>query len=196
MALAQENPERFPTTYADISSFPEGERWELFQGVPFAMSPAPSRRHQEVVWELARQIANFLKGHPCRGFTAPFDVRLPEADEDDDEIATVVQPDISVVCDERKLDDRGCRGAPDWVIEVVSPRTASNDYIRKVEIYERHGVREYWIVHPVDRVLVLRALGEEGRYGIPEYRAGKGTLRPSVIPEMEIDLDGLFGEIE
>jgi Uma2 family endonuclease len=194
MALARKTVESASMTYEDLIQLPGEERRELFFGVPFAMAPAPSRRHQEVAWELARQIGNFLRGRPCRGFAAPFDVRLPEAGESDEETSTVVQPDISVVCDEAKLDDRGCRGAPDWIVEVVSPRTASNDYIRKVEIYERHGVREYWIVHPVDRVLILRTLDETGRYGIPEYCSGNGRLGPRIFPELELDMDAVFGE--
>jgi Uma2 family endonuclease len=194
MAQAEQQLDSFPTTYGDLARFPDDERWELFSGVPVAMSPAPSRRHQEVVWELARQIGNFLRERSCQGFVAPFDVRLPEAKEHDDDIATVVQPDIAVICDPAKLDDRGCRGAPDWIIEVISPNTATNDYIRKVELYERHGVREYWIVHPIDQVLIIRALEETGRYGFPVYHPGSGRCSPQIFPDLELDLDVLFGE--
>jgi Uma2 family endonuclease len=192
MAHPEPKVDGFPTTYGDLAHFPEDQRWELFSGVPRAMSPAPSRRHQEVVWELARQIGNFLREHSCQGFVAPFDVRLPEKNEHDDEITTVVQPDIAVICDAAKLDDRGCRGAPDWIIEVVSPNTASNDYIRKVDIYQNHGVREYWIVHPIDQVLILRAMGEAGRYGAPVYHPGSGRCSPRMFPDWEVDLDALF----
>ena len=193
MGHAEKSIEAFPTTYGDLADFPEDERWEIFSGEPFAMSPAPSRRHQEVVWELARQIGNFLRERSCQGFVAPFDVRLPEANEHDDDIATVVQPDIAVICDPAKLDDRGCRGAPDWIIEVISPNTATNDYIRKVELYERHGVREYWIVHPTDQVLIIRVLEENGRYGFPAYHPGNGRCSPRSFPDLELDLDVLFG---
>jgi Uma2 family endonuclease len=91
---------------------------------------------------------------PCQVYAAPFDVRLPEEDEADERIATVVQPDITVVCDPSRLDDKGCRGAPDWIVEIVSPSSVSMDYIRKLALYEKHGVREYWIVHPVDGIVM------------------------------------------
>ncbi|MFW6240869.1 MAG: Uma2 family endonuclease [Thermodesulfobacteriota bacterium] len=193
MGPAEKSIEAFPTTYGDLADFPEGERWEIFSGEPFAMSPAPSRRHQEVAGELFRQIANALVGKECRPYVAPFDVRLPEENEEDDDATNVVQPDIAVICDPGKLDDRGCRGAPDWIIEVISPNTATNDYIRKVELYERHGVREYWIVHPIDQVLILRAMEETGRYGFPVYHPGSGRCSPRIFPGLELDLDGLFG---
>ena len=94
----------------------------------------------------------------ARYLSAPFDVRLPEGDEADDEIITVVQPDISVICDPAKLDNRGCRGAPDFIIEILSPATAGKDQIQKVALYEKHGVKEYWLVHPGDRLITVRLL--------------------------------------
>jgi len=112
-------------TYADYCRWPEGVRYELVEGMAYAMSPAPSPRHQELVGALYRQIADALEGKPCRAYLAPFDVRLPRGDEADDAIVSVVQPDLSVICDRSKIDERGCRGAPDWVIEVLSPSTAA-----------------------------------------------------------------------
>jgi Uma2 family endonuclease len=112
---------------------------------------------------------------------APFDVRLAEADEADDEISTVVQPDILVVCDPDKLDDRGCRGAPDWVIEVISPGSAAHDRIRKLALYEHHGVREYWIVHPIDRILTIYEL-QDDEYGKPTEYELTGTTQASTLP--------------
>ena|SRR5680860_49944 len=173
-------------TYRDYCAWPDDERWELIDGQAYNMSPAPTRRHQDVVVELSRQIANFLRDHPCRVYTAPFDVRLPRASEADNEVDTVVQPDISVICDSRKLDDAGCRGTPDWIIEVLSPGTAVKDQIRKRELYQRHGVREYWLVHPVDRVLTIYQL-EGTEYGKPEIRATEGITSTGVIGELEID---------
>lgn len=149
--VQQSQTQRF--TYADYRRWPSDERWELIDGEAFNMSPAPSRRHQEVVGEIFRQTANFLQGKPCRAYVAPFDVRLPQADEADDQTRTVVQPDIAVICDFAKLDDQGCRGAPDWVVEVISPLTAAKDHIKKRALYERHGVKEYWLVHPLDCVV-------------------------------------------
>ena len=141
-------------TYADYCRWPDDERWELIEGMAYRMV-TPGLVHQAVVGELFLQIANYLRGKPCRPFIAPFDVRLPRGNEADEEVTTVVQPDISVICDPDKLDDRGCRGAPDWVIEVLSPNTAAKDQIQKLAAYEQAGVREVWLVHPTDRVVIV-----------------------------------------
>jgi Putative restriction endonuclease len=109
--LALKREERF--TYGDYLTWDDGERWELIDGVPYNMSPAPTVRHQAISRELLTEFALHLRGKPCQVFAAPFDVRLPEADESDDLVETVVQPDLSVVCDKKKLDDAGCRGAPE-----------------------------------------------------------------------------------
>ena len=175
-------------TYGEYRRWPEEARYELIDGVAYAMAPAPSRRHQEVLLELARQVANALEGHPCRPFIAPFDVRLPRAGEADAEIDTVVQPDLSVVCDPAKLDDLGCRGAPDWIVEVLSPTTASHDHILKRAVYERAGVREYWLVHPVDRIVTVYRL-DGARFGVPEVCELIGRQSVGVLPQIEIDWD-------
>jgi Uma2 family endonuclease len=150
------------------------------------MAPAPNRRHQEVVGELFRQIADALEGTPCRPYIAPFDVRLPRGDEADEAIDTVVQPDISVICGKERLDERGCRGAPDWIIEVLSPATAAHDQIVKRAVYERAGVREYWLVHPTDRVVTIYLL-EKGAYGKPAVCALQGTTAAVTLPQVVID---------
>ena len=139
------------------------------------------------------QLWQALEGHPCEVYHAPFDVRLPEGGEDEDDVDTVVQPDIVVVCDPDKLDDRGCRGAPDFVIEIISPGSAAKDSITKAELYERHGVGEYWLVHPTDRLVTIRRLEEDGRYGTPEIIEGKGKKAVSVLEGVAIDLDAVFG---
>jgi len=151
-------------TYADYCTWPDEERWELIDGEAYAMSPAPARIHQEVVVALVAQIHGALDGTACQVYVAPFDIRLPDQDEADEAIETVVQPDIAVICNPAKLDEKGCRGAPDWIIEVLSPSTAAKDQIRKRELYERHGVLEYWLVHPTDRILFVYRLGADG-YG-------------------------------
>jgi Uma2 family endonuclease len=150
-------------TYADYLTWDDDERWELIDGVPYAMAGA-STAHQRILTELTRQFANFLKGKPCEAFAAPFDVRL-NADTNDD---TVVQPDLLVICDKSKLDDRGCKGAPDLVIEVLSPSTASHDRFLKFNKYQRAGVREYWIVDPDSRTVQAHVL-ENGRYFTTVY---------------------------
>ncbi|MDP2751075.1 MAG: Uma2 family endonuclease [Rhodocyclaceae bacterium] len=176
-------------TYADYRSWPESPRYELVDGVAYAMS-SPRRRHQEVLGEIFRQVANALEGRPCRPYIAPLDVRLSNADEADDRVDTVVQPDLMVVCDPDKLDELGCRGAPDWIIEVLSPSTASHDHILKRRVYERAGVREYWIAHPVDGIVTIYALNA-GNYGKPEVVEMKGVLSVAILPEVAIDWDRL-----
>lgn len=173
-------------TYAEYCSWPDDVRYELIDGEAYAMALAPSPTHQTIAFEVARQIADALDGKPCRVYLAPFDVRLPRGAEVDDEINTVVQPDLSVICDPGKIDQRGCRGAPDWVIEVLSPSTAGHDMIVKRDIYERHGVREYWIVHPTDRVVTIYTL-IDGAYGKPDVYELVGEVTSKALPEVVID---------
>ena len=177
-------------TYADYQTWPDDCRYELIDGIAYAMAPAPTRKHQIVVGELFRQIANTLEGKPCRPYIAPFDVRLKQAGQPDHKTDTVVQPDISVICDRNKVDDKGAKGAPDWIIEVLSPATASHDQIVKHALYERAGVREYWLVHPTDRVLTIYRL-LDGAYGKPDIRPLDGETLCSVLPEVVIDWEKL-----
>lgn len=177
-------------TYAEYCTWPEEVRYELIAGRAYAMAPAPARLHQSLVGELFGQIREALKGHQCRVYVAPFDVRLPRAGEADEDVDTVVQPDVSVICDAGKLDARGCRGAPDWIVEVLSPATAAHDQILKRELYERCGVAEYWLVHPQDRlVLVYRLAG--GAYGKPDGHEFDGTLASHAVPAVTVDLTAL-----
>lgn len=153
-------------TYADYAQWPEDERWELIDGVAYAMT-GPLRIHQKIVSELGRQIGNHLQGKTCEVYVAPFDIRLPRKDEADAQVDTVVQPDLSIICDRSKLDKLGCRGAPDWIVEVLSPSTALKDMNAKRSLYEQHGVQEYWIIHPEDRWLMVYTLDAQGQYGKP-----------------------------
>lgn len=172
--------------YADYLDWPEGERFELIDGTAYAMAPAPLRVHQELLGAIYREVATHLDGKPCRPFVAPFDVRLPQADENDEDIDTVVQPDMVVVCDRSKLDERGCRGAPDWVMEVLSPSTTLYDLTTKRDLYERVGVREYWLVHPADRIVTVHLL-QDGRYGAPHVHGMSGRLAVRILPEVIIN---------
>ena len=178
-------------TYSDYLTWSDEERDELIDGVAYVKEPpAPSRSHQEVVGELFLQIRLALEGKPYRTYVAPFDVRLPKSGEADDRIDTVVQPDVLVVGGLEKLDERGMRGAPDWIAEVLSPSTASHDHVLKVPVYERAGVLEVWLVHPIDRTLTLYRL-KNGSYGRPIVLELKGRTAIAAIPGVTIDWDRL-----
>jgi Uma2 family endonuclease len=181
-------------TFGVYCTWPEGERWELIDGVPYAMSPAPDWPHQSLVATLTVAIGNHLKGKPCRVLPAPLDVLLPKADEADDLVDTVVQPDLVVLCDSSKLTRHGVRGAPEWVIEILSPSTASRDQREKRELYERHGVAEYWIVSPTERLLWAYRL-EGGVYGKPAIYDEAMTASPQAFPDLAIALTELFADI-
>ena len=141
-------------TYADYLTWSRTYGDELIDGTAYVREPpCPSRSHQGIVGELYRQVANALEDKPCRVYVAPFDVRLPKSTEEDDQVDTVVQPDVLIVSDLKKVDARGMRGAPDWIAEVLSPSTASHDRTVKLSAYERAGVREVWLIDPIDRTL-------------------------------------------
>jgi len=181
-------------TYADYLTWDDGERWELIHGVAYNMTPAPSRKHQDISWELTRQFSAFLHGKKCKGFTAPFDVRLPAPGETDETTSTVVQPDLVVVCDPEKLDDRGCKGAPDLVIEILSPDSLARDQREKLLLYEQAGVPEYWIVHTGDKTVSVFKRGQDGLYGKPALHTSDERVPVGVLPELEIDLVTVFTE--
>lgn len=182
-------------TYADYLTWSDETRDELIDGVAYVREPpAPSRSHQEVVGELYFQIRLAIEGKAWRAYLAPFDVRLPKAGEADAKIDTVVQPDVLVVGDVRKLDQRGLRGAPHWLAEVLSPATAGRDQALKLPLYERAGVLEVWFIHPADRVLTLYRL-EGGRYARPDVLDMKGRTPISVIPGVIIDWDRFPAEL-
>ena len=192
MALSKfKEEDRF--TYADYLTWDDDQRWELIDGEAFCMSPGPNRLHQKWLGELHRQIANYLEERPCEVYLAPFDVRLQNLpDASDEDTITVVQPDIMVVCDRDKLDDRGIKGAPDLVVEIISPSTAKRDITVKHQLYQRHGVKEYWLLYPNDRTLLVYKLSEEGRYAQPKV-FGEGDVVPvPLLGELVIDMGKVF----
>jgi Uma2 family endonuclease len=155
-------------TYADYRTWPDEERWELIDGVAWNMSPAPSTRHQGILGELYIQVAPQVKGTKCRVFLAPFDVLLPETgSQGEDDVPNVVQPDLTGICDTSRITERGCLGAPDWVVEILSPWTLKKDLDAKFALYERHGIREYWVIDPGSRTVHVYRLDASGRYGDP-----------------------------
>jgi len=187
--------ERF--TYRHYRTWPDSERWELIEGRAWAMSPAPRTRHQVISGRLSRWIGNFLEDKPCQVFTAPFDVLLPEADESDDEVDTVVQPDIVVYCDRSKLTEAGARGAPNLVVEILSPSTSKKDQHEKFDLYERHGVGEYWVVDPGNRSLMVYRPRPDGRYDEGELRESVrdyGPIASRILEGFAVDPEELFAE--
>ena len=176
-------------TYADFCTWDDDERWELIDGVPYAMAP-PSRFHQSICINLCGQLWQFLKGKPCEVYSSPIGVRL-NADSTDD---TVLQPDIVVVCDHSKLDAAGIIGAPDMVVEILSPSTARRDRLDKLLEYQKAGVREYWIVDPETRTLSAHVL-ENGKYTIFAY-GDEGTAPVHVLEGCEIILTEIFEHVE
>jgi len=180
-------------TYKDYLTWNDNEGWELIDGVAYSMAPSPSVNHQRVAMELGRQFANFLSDKPCEVFSAPFDVRLPETNEDDEDSKNVVQPDIVVICDSSKLDEKGCKGVPDLTIEIVSPASASIDNIKKMDLYEKNGVKEYWIVHPIYKIVTIYKIMENGSYGKPEIYSEKDKIEVELLKELTVDLGPVFG---
>ena len=179
-------------TYGDYLSWPDEERWELIDGEAFNMTPAPSRAHQKTLLALADLFYNYLNDKPCEVYVAPFDVRLPEGSQSEQEIITVVQPDLTVVCDPAKLDDKGCRGTPDLIVEIISPSTAARDYIEKLALYERRQVAEYWVVHPIDKTVMVFQLTANQEYGKPRIYAGNDQVPIGLFPDLVIDLKKVF----
>ena len=189
MALPRE--ERY--TYADYLEWDEKERVELIGGAPLMMAP-PSRKHQEISGEIYRQLANFLRGKGCRVYAAPFGVRLFERAEDGPEdVDTVVEPDITVVCDRDKLDDQGCKGAPDLIVEILSPSTQRRDRLTKLNLYQRAGVREYWIVNPEEKTVQVLLL-ENGNLRPHEEYGQDSVAKVNVLDGCFIELSKVFSE--
>lgn len=190
--LAMKMEKRY--TYSDFMTWPDEECWEIINGIPYAMSPAPSRKHQAMVLELSRLFANHIKeqGGSCKVYIAPFDVRLPEGSQTDDQIETVVQPDIVIVCDNSKLDDKGCKGSPDMVVEIASPSTVRRDMSEKLRLYEHHGVREYWLVLPGEQAVSVYSLDERQQYGKPEVYTPADEAPVRTMDGLTVKLADMF----
>ncbi|MDD4177899.1 MAG: Uma2 family endonuclease [Bacteroidales bacterium] len=181
-------------TYADYLTWMDDMRREIYDGFVKLMTPAPNLKHQEISFNLTGIFRNYLLKNKCKGFAAPSDVRLPKNKNNSDEtIYTVLQPDLYVVCDLTKLDDRGCLGAPDLVIEITSPKTARRDLKDKYQIYEQHGVREYWIVNPSDENVLTFVLDANGKFQLAGLYAGDDKIPVHIFDgDLQIDLTEVF----
>ncbi len=178
-------------SFADYLTWVDDKRRELFDGIAKLMTPAPSSFHQEVSGELFTFFKNYLKKKQCKVFHAPFDVRLPDNIEtSDDKIYTVVQPDISVICDLLKVDKRGCLGAPDLIVEIVS-LDSKRDIEDKFQLYQKHGVKEYWIVYPNEKSISVFVLENE-KYKLVGMYAETGKIKVNIFDDLYIDLEEIF----
>ena len=172
------------------------ERVELIKGKIFKMSPAPSRVHQEIAGNIFLKIGNFLEDKPCKVYSAPFDVRFPKESKADKDVYTVLQPDICVVCDKSKLDARGCIGAPDLVIEILSPGNTKMELLNKYRVYEEFGVKEYWVVSQSDQSILIYTLNDSGKFQPSKIFTHSEKITSLVLPGFELELDDVFEDID
>jgi Uma2 family endonuclease len=176
--------------YADYLLWQFTERVELLRGKIRQMA-APSMKHQRISFRFSGLLSNALGQTPCQAFAAPFDVRLTRM-RNDIEVKTVVQPDLCVICDPAKLDDRGCNGAPDLIIEILSPGNSRTEMRDKFELYQEAGVLEYWIVSPIEKAIQVFQLNEQGRFiGLPPVVEGDILTTP-IVPNLEVDVTKVF----
>ena len=171
-------------TEDDYNNLPEDVRAELIDGQIYYQA-APSRIHQELLSELHYQIKDYIrsKGGPCKVYPAPFAVKLSE------DRKSIIEPDISVICNPDKLTDRGCTGAPDWIVEIVSPGNSSHDYVLKLNLYMAAGVREYWIVNPIKKSVLVYHL-EETQFEVTPYTF-ENKVKVNIYDDLYIDFSTL-----
>jgi Uma2 family endonuclease len=186
VAIAKTDTKAGEFTYSDYLRWPENERWQLLDGFAYAMAP-PLVQHQIVVTELGAQLISQLRGQRCKALVAPVGVRLPKHNEANEHVRTVFEPDVLVVCDPSKIERTGIRGAPDFIIEVLSPSTASFDQIEKRHAYGAAGVRELWLVEIASGVLTIYRTGEGGFAPATIVRA-EGVIAIEALPGVSIDL--------
>lgn len=179
-------------TYNDYLNFAEDEVVEIINGRIFAMSPAPNRIHQKIIMKLSSIIQNYIDSNKgqCEVYPTPFDVVLKYDNEDIKNSKNIVQPDISVICDKNKLTDKGCTGSPDMIVEVVSPFNPRNDYIKKLNLYEEFKVKEYWIVNPMQKAILVYRLENEF-YGAPNAYTFNNEIKVAIFEDLTIDFGAL-----
>jgi len=183
-------------SYADYLQWTFEDRLELIKGKIFKMTPAPDLYHQDVSGVVFTEIYNYLKGKSCKTYAAPFDVRLPRKTDPSNEknIYTVVQPDICVICDISKLDKQGCIGAPDIIIEILSPGNNQKELRNKYEVYEESGVLEYWIISPQDKTFLKYTL-INGKYQPSRLMTTGDMIKTNILPGFTLDLEIVFAGI-
>jgi Uma2 family endonuclease len=179
-------------TYSDYLTWKLHEKIELILGRIFRMSPAPSERHQNVSLRITKSLIPVIDKTSCRLYYAPFDVRFPDGrNSEDSEIITVVQPDIVIICDTSKIDEKGCLGAPDVIMEILSRGSKYTDLHEKYELYQKYGVKEYWIIDPMAETVQVNTIGNNGIYQ-PGRLITRGDRAESKIIGLSIDLNEIF----
>ena len=182
-------------TYADYLTWLDDKTRELIHAVIQKMSPAPRLEHARVSQKISFHLGLYVMRNKDKCEAAPFDVRFPKQGETaDNKIDTVVQPDICVVCDPSKLDERGCCGAPDMIVEILSPSTIKKDVVYKFALYEESGVKEYWIVHPTDQAITVFLLQDNGKYNDGVVYEWEGKIRVHIFNDYLIDWEDIFGK--
>jgi Uma2 family endonuclease len=179
-------------TYADYLKWEFDERLELIRGKVFTMSPGPNTFHQQISGVVYNALYNYLRRKPCKVFVAPFDVRFPRRSKDDKDITTVLQPDICVICDPDKIDERGGIGAPDIVIEILSPGNNKKELQNKYGVYEEAGVLEYWIIHPAEKTFLRYTLDANGKFQSSHFLTLGDVVTSPVVPGFTLILDEVF----
>lgn len=177
--------------YIDYLRFPDDKKFEIIDGALYGMTPSPSTEHQRLLRKLFVRFAIYLESKECEVFCSPYDVLLPERNEQLDDIKTVVQPDILVVCDNNKITKNHCLGAPDLIVEIVSPSSPSIDYVKKLNLYEKHKVKEYWIVNYNRKQIIIYYLMENDEYGEPEIIT-TGQIESRVVKGFKINWEEVF----
>ncbi len=191
-STTMKEPERY--TYADYLTWDDGERWELIDGKRYNMTPTPHHNHQLILGALLMQLYPGTKGKAWEIYMAVFDVRLPFDGKADHQVTNVVQPDISVFSDSSKLDERGGIGVPEFIIEILTPFTSRKDRHLKFNLYEKAGVKEYWLVSLEDELVEIYVLGADKKYGRPQRFIETDTVRLTALPGLTVDLSRVFPE--
>ena len=185
-------------SYADYLTWQLEETVELIRGKIMLMAPAPNLKHQAISRNLLIELGNYFRKKPCQVFVAPFDVSLFDSRKSklaDREIFTVVQPDLCVICDPAKLTIQGCSGAPDWVIEILSPNNSKRDARIKYDLYQENGVTEYWLVYPYEQSIYQFVLNDQSqKYQLHGMYAQDELAVPYLFPDLQIDLADVFAE--
>ncbi len=181
-------------SYANYLSWLFDERVELIRGKIFKMTPAPSRIHQQISISISSALFDYLKNKSCKVYSAPFDVRFTKNSKVDQDIYTVLQPDICVICDRDKLDDKGCIGAPGIVVEILSEGNNKKELLYKYSVYEEFGVKEYWVISPIEKTFLKYTLNSEGKYQPSKLFTLCEKIKSEILEGFELNLDEVFND--